>query len=310
MRPALVVGILVTTMLAGCAGDEAPSAQIQTCMEDTCQATVELNETVPDPLFIKGVVVDETITPVAGITVKLLQAKQTLAKVETGKNGAFKFDGLSNGFYRLIAEGPDHGRGEVQVDLQPDAPETVRMQVIADPVIVPIHNLVQWDGFISCSTYLGILYSSGGCAGLSIITGTNRTHDWWRPFWDELMEPGIPPSWIQAELYWEPNQVVGEALWMTNYLYHPDEPRGDWLPYAEGRSPLMLSYDAGMIDRYGLGGATNASMPHGILYQIWAGGEGITDISIMIEQPFTMYFSTFYHQTPPPGWMFVTDGEL
>ncbi len=299
--------MLLTTVLAGCSGDVTPSATIQTCDEDACQITVA---EAPEALEIRGVVVDETITPVKGVTVKLFQGTEQLAKVNTGSNGAFKFLGLADGFYRLTAQREGYDKAETQVDLQIGGPASLRMQITARPPIVPIHTLIEWDGFVSCSTYTIVVYVSAGCGFLSIVTGNPREIDRYRNFWDETMEPGIAPDWLQAELYWEANQIAGEGLWLHPWLYNPDQSGRKSLRGVEGTSPLMLAMDGVAIHEHGIGGATNVSMPHAMGYGIWAGSADPLTPSIVIEQPFTMYFSLLYHQTPPEGWMFIRDGEL
>lgn len=296
---------LVLVLLAGCSS-VTPPAQVQTCQEEACQTVIV--EDTPEPLRIEGVVVDETITPVAKATVRLFQAGEKLGQVTTGANGAFSFLGLEEGFYRLVAGGQDHSRTETQVDLKPGL-DMIRIQVVAQPPIVPIHKLVEWDGFVSCSTYTFLVYVSGDCGILQQVTGA-RDADRARDFWDEIMEADMHPDWVQSELYWESQQVMGDGLWLDTYRSSPDEWRGERLGWYEGRSPLVFSMDAQAIHDHGIGRATNVSMPHGVAHHIWAGAPDPLTPSIVIEQPFTLYFSLVYHMTPPEGWMFVTDGSL
>ncbi len=299
--------VVVAVSLAGCAEPVAPAAS-PTCDEDTCQ--VQVKEDVAVPLDIRGVIVDETITPVKGIGVTLWQGAEKLASVTTDSNGAFKFRSLDEGFYRITATGEGYSKAETQVDLQDGTPASVRIQVTAIPIPVPSHTLLQWDGFIGCGTYTVFVYVSAGCSILNTVTGNTRPAEPRRAFWDEVMEPGTPPSWVQAEMMWESQQMFADYLWLTSSRVNTDGAWAGGIGSVKGASPVMLSIDPEGIHANGIGQANNVSMPHGVGYMVWTAGPDAFTPGIAFEQPFTLYFSLVYNQQPPEGWMFVKDGHL
>ncbi len=300
--------LLVTVSLAGCSAD-TPAATVQTCQEESCIATIAGADAVDTNRDIRGVVVDETVTPVPLVRITLWQAGEKLAALTTDDQGAFTLRGVPDGFYRLVAARDGFDSTETQLDVGPSTKGTLRVQIISQPPIVPIHTLLKWDGIVGCSVRI----VNGGaqvCSLIVSILGDPSMNDHSRGFYDEIMEAGRAPSWAQAELHWESNQAAGDALMMDAWRYAPTGQTIKRVGIAEGLSPLTTAFDAKAIEDHGIGQATNVSMPHGLRFSMWSGSENNLVPAATIQQDFTLFFSLIYNVTPPEGWTFLRDGAL
>ncbi len=298
--------IVIALLLAGCSQAPQPITMADVCEASACEATVTIEDAGPTTYPVRGVVVDETVVPVAGAKVLLLQGHDPLGEVKTDQNGAFTFKGLSDGFYRLQVNREGYAQAETQLDIQGEPERMIRMQILSIPPIMPIHTIVKWDGFVGASANIGGFSPIRG--GTITLFGEQIDHSG-RSFYDELMAPGINPSWIQPEVVWESNQAAGDMLSLRLAARAPNEISRQ-VGTATAGSPLVYSMDAEAIHTHGIGRATNVSMPKGIHTDLRAGSTNFASPSLAIQQPFTMYFNILYHITPPEGWMFVTDGEL
>ncbi len=306
MRVALT--ILFVAALAGCSAD-TQTTQAVSCQAEHCQATVEIETEAPATVTIKGVVVDETVTPVPDAQIRILAANSELARVDSDSSGAFAFHGLADGFYILLITKEGYAKAETQLDIQGPPAKAIRIQILGTPPIIPTHTLLQWDGLLGCSVRW-TLGSSQFCSLVTIATGDETYDDSRRTFYDEVVSPGIHPDWVQAEMVWESNQAAGEALSLHTWSDGRTPSYSKRLGIVEGPSPLAFAMDRATIEENGIGRASNASMPQGFYFQVWAGSAGPLTPSVTCQQDFTFFLSLIYHQTPPEGWMFVTDGGL
>ncbi len=293
-------------MLSGCANVEP--VQELTCDDDACQATVFV-EDAPEgatTFTLRGVVVDEAIVPVAGINVKLLLGHKELAKITTGADGTFTFNGLTENIYRLRANGPGHEMGETQVDVPRMIDDTIRMQVLTVPIPEPTWVLTKWDGMIACGYYAVIIAVDWVCPH-HLVTGFER--DRFRHFWPEVNAIPEAPQRIQAELYWESNQVVGDRLYMSSYASNEDRSERTYQGRGTGAAPIIMTYDNATLAEARVGIDPATGTPKGLEFHIWVDGSSIAPVGFMIDQSFSLFFSVFHHAEPEQGWAFVRDGE-
>ncbi len=149
--------VLTASVLAGCAentGDEpidnGPS--------------IEATETTGG---IRGVVVDQSIVPVAGVTVVLDGLGQS---VQTDEAGLFLFNGLEAGTYFLTASHPLHDTVQQSAIVEAGVarPPAVRIQLTRLIDETPYISQVAFSGYISCSLNTPAFYSEECGEGVGI----------------------------------------------------------------------------------------------------------------------------------------------
>ncbi len=251
---------------------------------------------------LRGVVVDEAIVPVAGITVSLFLAHQALASVTTDANGAFSFAGLTENIYRLRAHGPEHGLGEIQVDVPAMVDDTIRLQVLSQLPPTPLFSVTKWDGMVHCSQYTILIRGGGSCFYRSLLgEDWNGTH-MWRSFWSETTQVGQTVSHVRFEAHWKPNQIMGESLRFNAAIVEADGYSVFGPTVAMGPSPQALAWDNATAASEGLG------TTHGIMVGAWAGTDDPLMPGVTFEQPFTGFYSVMHNAVPPADWSFGADG--
>jgi hypothetical protein len=217
-------------------------------------------------------------------------------------------------------------------------PELLRFQLVFEPRSVPYAALYKYDGFHECGfNFLRV------CSNVNILTSIvlcqygaclgNVTAD--RSLFFQAVEGG--PSFIQAELVWEPTTETGRAL---NFYIGGGNASELQLGTAStyngtgGVSPLMLRItnhegDAAWChripdppcpvpdtlnqSRIGTERTLLAQVDAGPTYPAdWPGCEdlGYCGAGFSALQPFTMFTAVFYGYEPPMDWRFVETGTL
>ena len=191
----LVILLLVATVLAGCADggtglvDDAPP--------------LDVTETTGG---IRGVVVDQAITPIEGATVTLLQSGQS---VQTDADGLFKFTGLEPGTYFLSTEKLLYEGVQTSVAVQAGVanPPLVNIQIARIAGLNPFREITQFTGFYECAFALFFITDSCDMAARTVH--------------DEGVDP-VPRSIqnnVNTDFYtWSSSiqTIVQEAFWDTS----------------------------------------------------------------------------------------------
>ncbi len=271
VRAAVVLAIL---LLSGCAS-KGPEPEPVASVEEP---------PVADGLYtIRGVVVDATITPIAGADVRI---EGTDANTTTDEAGAFIFERIPAGTYFLVASKFNHADVKMRVDI---VDEGISVRIVMElpanqqPLVVPL----QYDGHITCSLRI----PNGGFATGCIVGGFVDDIGGDRAYVDI---DGGNVAWSQTELVWTPQSTNADKLCVRIVGY------GE--PDLCGASSLMQYVDEAGAEAGGIGMGTRLEVI------VWA--DYVVDgvLGIVAEQPFQAFTHVFYNTTPPSDWLFSRDG--
>lgn len=301
MKPWLV--FLVAVAMAGCADDAAPAA--------------EEPDEVPEGRFddqtgaIRGVVVDDTINPVAGATVSYLDGEPVTA--QTDATGAFVFDNVAPGTYILRASSPLHE------PVQSSA--TVTAGTSTNVIKMQMPRLFEQDPFVSSFQFSGRLacHVQAGATAPCVTDFTQLVPPCGNGCFPELRTIlgdardfiGVIDGGWQAhvvEMTWEPStSATSQSLGITVRDF---EPGGANHHYANagGASPLLLRIDCCESHPTQSGSESIAIPPEGydnIIHFAGVRTEEGQFAALALEQAFEVFTNTFYYGIPPEGWSFI-----
>lgn len=324
--PWLLAALLCTVALAGCS--DAKKASVDDVEFDGLGL-----EATPDTGIVRGVVVDASVTPVAGadVTIELL-GKTT----QTGENGAFGFDGLAPGdhFLRVSKLGYLTTQQSVRVEANVAEPPVVKVLLERDPAATPFLQVFKFDGFLECSFSL-ILVLFAACGVLPEDVSNNEF------LVEYTFDDGL--AYVQSEVLWDSTQALGDELSVGYDDLSGAEQRD--MNGTSGKSPLVVVLDAPIIQEFALANGTaatfrvfaddvdetdavpirevqqayNESAPQPVrdvlgqdcimwptLFDACIGAGGI---GIVANQEFTVFTHAFYHFLPETGWQFSMHGD-
>ncbi len=315
MRPTPIVLLLVLALLAGCSDDKASDT-------DSEPITDDLKSTATTGV-IRGVILDETITPVEGVSVSIKGHRNATT---TGPDGRFGFDGLEPGTYVLDASKPGHDQVQTTAKVLAgvSAPAILKITLPRLPETVPYILPIQVRGILNCEVLAGALLQS---CDLDTGVAGEDTAQFFLPV-DERV-----PHAVQVELDWESNQQAGDSLTMTfgsctggDYC----SPYGigtNMLCQTWGQSLLWCSVNQYSVVRSGKGaggstvGQTNLGVGSGPGIALAVGADcslctpaatpqcsDACGVGVVLQQEFDAYVHVFYNFTPEEGWLFVEDG--
>ena len=147
MRSSVPVLLSLVVVLAGCA-DSVPQ-------EDDGFDKLDVDDRTGG---IRGVVVDTSITPVAGVTVVLNSGQETT----TDAAGVFSFTGLEPGTYFVTAEKVlyEGAQASTLVEAGVEEPPVLTIQIARIPGVQPFVQVHQFDGFYDCAFALFFITDS------------------------------------------------------------------------------------------------------------------------------------------------------
>lgn len=282
MRVGSIVGLLLIVGLTGCADegaapeDEAFSPELDEELEATDTTGV-----------IRGVVVDATITPIAGATVRLQGAG-----LETTSNaeGAFGFSDLDPGTYFVSVQkfGFESTQTSTEVVAGVQSPKVVRVQLQAIDGLVAFPETRQWEGFIQCSVRF-VVNALAACAAVSELGDDFAIR------YDDLTQV---PTFAQSEMVWDSTQSLGDSL----KIQYTDDTSGlDNFVIAQGPSPQIIAATDEVLE-------TKNIIDNGLYIRTFTGDYQDTGLSLTLQQGFTVFTSLYYHYAPPEGWLFIEEG--
>lgn len=167
MRVLLAVGLLVALALAGCSsggGGETPGN------EDKLDVDAATGG-------IRGVIVDQAISPVAGAVVTITGGLST----ESASDGTFNFTRLQPGEYLVTVGKPGFKGAQTSTTVVAGDPEpkVVKLLIERLSTATPFFEHYKLDGYYECA--YAVPFQTDGC-------------DWgYRTAWDELNNSGNPP---------------------------------------------------------------------------------------------------------------------
>lgn len=232
----LALGIL----LSGCTSTPPASA------DEVEQGLEELDLKASDTTgVIRGVVVDESITPIAEVllSVRVGDINRT---TNSTQDGLFGMDGLAPGEYFIQASkaGYKSTQSAVTVVAGVDNPPPTKIQLTVDVSSLPYFEERQYDAFIGCS----VTSPTVSAAACDIVGPVKEATN------NEFLvnyEASAPPSWIQSEAIWDSSQPAGDdlSLSLTDFSSGPQKT----VAQAAGKSPIYFTVNETLAREYNYG---------------------------------------------------------
>lgn len=293
----------------------------------------------PDPSLgaIAGVVVDDAIRPIAEASVVVTGGGSSV-NTTSDASGLFYVEGLTPGAYLVRVSKQFYSPHEqaVVVATGVEEPDLVRFQLVFEAASVPFSTVYKYEGFHECglnfirvcsniniATWIVVCGSTGGAVCLGNVTGDRSL------FFQEI--DGIP-TFLQAELVWEPTVDLGRALAFVIGGGNESELNSGFASgynFTSGESPLMLRItnhegesswcyqnveDCEVPETLNY---TRIGTERTLLGQVDAGssqevgGCGLISpcsIGLSVQQRFTMFTTVFYGYEPADEWRFTDTG--
>jgi hypothetical protein len=296
MRSALAAILLVATVLAGCSsgdGGGGPPLRVD-----------------PDTGGIRGLVVDQGITPVVGATITLNSGETT----ESGDDGAFNFTGLAPGdhFLSVTKAGFKAVQATANVVAGEAEPDIVKVLLERLTTATPYLDHFKLDGYYECAF-------SFGQPGDPVIT--DSCDFGYRTAWDEANSTGNKPPAprtvqrsINTQFIDIPSDtfaIVQEAFWESEtvpvmMILLSSTPIDNFCDCSETDyiDTTMASPTYARLDRYNATGE-DKGFPVGQT----VAARGFLDWetpSTAQNLQFTVLTTLFHNYVPDPDWTFET----
>lgn len=258
----ILVVFLVATALAGCSETASPPE------DDGFNAIdVETSDTLG---AISGVVVSETIVPIAGAAV-LLVSHDT--ETVTDEEGRFVFEDLDPGVYFVSVEAPAFAGVQTSVEVAAGEVAKPRILLAADSSPQPYHATLQHNGFmqawltIASFVLVVVAPESSGCDCEMIFTpdGNASTYIYEVTYEEALESPAGHGGYYWELLEEEPDLHIESGF---------------------ANDPIYQRIEA---DVYSPNPVMNARLTG-------------PDEWVAIDQAFQMFVTVFYLDDAPEGW--------
>lgn len=316
----LVVLFVSLVALSGCAGGEVKAPPVPDASEDFSDIAVEATATTG---VLLGVVVDEAIRPISQAKVSLRMGDGSANDKMTDDQGRFAYDGLEPNTYFLSVSHLQHTSAQVSAEVVAgdENPKVLRVQLTRLFDQNPYSEILKFDGFLACAYAFQVsstcvndytrvtgercvptsppqCYCAGGCFrdyNLARQGGNIREY---------VSAVGAGWQSIIFEETWEPTSDAGKNLGFTvSYFARPNA--GHWFGSVNGPNPILLRLDVGVEhDSASYAGEEPPMIPVEGYDQIFT-FFGAGSSSLVINQKFESFQSSFYYGIPPEGWSFV-----
>ncbi len=287
----LIVLLLITATLAGCASDEtAPPTG----------GEFEPYKPLAGKGLIRGVVVDVSITPIAGVSVALVGSETTTL---TDAEGRFEFLNVAPGahFLRVQKAGYQAVQANAQVVADEPNPPVLRIRLALDPTFIQMAETVKWDGIMNCQV--------GWNAGTGIRPGVDNNAA--NPCFaanvavedmDRIVKEyhyDATPTYSQSELIWTPSQTL--AGYMSVMYTYTAEGGLDNYARASGGSTLAIGANQTLLAEKEVGRGEP------LIVRVFA--SSADTLTIIAQQDFEVFTTTFIGFEPDEGWLYTVDGQ-
>lgn len=299
--------IALSFALAGCA-DSAPVVD-----EDAEKFNDFELEATEETGVIRGVVVDETITPIEGVEVKVEGTEKSLV---TGADGVFGFKDLAPGFYNINVDGVGYKAQRTQTNVEAGVadPPIIRVLLVAEASELPSVLPNTFNGYLDCSIS-SPAYRVAAC-GIANPGGIFKDN-----FLAEIFDLDANATWIQAEMVWESTQQAGSRMMFT--VEDSASDGGNITGDPAGESPLLAVANTDQIRAspykgYIMHRVFNYEIPEttppvpvcGIPNPIHGGTMCAKGVGATLFQPFDIYTHVFSNGKPQDGWRFSSGEEV
>lgn len=269
----LTVLALAAVALAGCSDGSPPDP----CKQPPC-------ETIPPSKgAVAGVVVDDSITPVADAVVAVVGQDHS---AQSDADGRFLLNGLDPGPHFITVSKPGYRSVQQGIDVVEGTQAAIKVLLEADPENRPYFEAYTFEGFIECGAGLVLNASTNPC-----FVSPNSVN---------VFEQGLEstPTFVQAEMVWEENSVLGSGLQYSFFVPDDSEDGADDYAAASGTSPLLLRAPGEALEAKAIGA------PEPLQIRVFPAGEEPT---VHANQGFQVFVHAFYKYQPPDSWRFSKD---
>lgn len=306
MRSWMALGLLVCLALAGCSSGGSQDAPSNDDKLDVDAATGG----------IRGVVVDQAISPVGGVLVTISGG----LTAESAEDGTFNFTKLQPGEYLVSAGKPGFKAAQTTTTVVAGDPEPRVVKLLVERLTTATAYLEHYklEGYYECA--YAIPFQTDGC-------------DWvYRTVWDEANNTGVPlplPRTIQRfsntqyiDVSEDTYSIVQEVYWDNSGVTQM------WIMIDE--TPIDNSCDCSdsygnriggpetlnRLDRYMADGSenTNFTADQGSPIGVFPTGKTVAsrgflpfgDPQYALNFQFTVVTTLFHNYVPDPEWTFLT----
>ncbi len=295
-----VLGLMVLLLLAGCA-EKAPADE---ATNDLGQDRIEVDETTG---AIRGLVVDQAITPIEGAHVIVQGAGEQL-ETTSDADGLFIFNRIDPGTYFVTVSKQFFTEAQSSVQVEAGVtPELVRVQIDQLFDQQPFVVREKFEGYFQCAYNFAVsstcvndytrIDPTGTCPGgclkeLSSLVD-NREY-----------VTAIDANWatINIELTWEASLAgTANTMGLTVSYYDRVGAGHNWGSFS-GEEPMIARLDVTAV------GGDESVFPDRIPYSglddffvFMAAGEG----QVAVGQSFEVFQTTSYIAPLPEGYSFV-----
>lgn len=289
MRTVLTLLVLLGAGLAGCTSGDSGGVQGDGFSDEVDQ---ELQATDTTGV-IRGVVVDETITPLPEAQVVLAGQDRSTT---TNADGAFGFSDLDPGTYFVTVSKAGYKKiqSATEVEAGDAAPPVMKVQLARVPSLDPFSETRHFEGFIQCS----LAFSVNAIALCSVpeIAGV-ELGDKFAVRYDDM---ATPPDHVQSEMDWRSTQALGQTLKMR----YTDDHNGGLDNYRtdEGQAPLRVTADNMTL-------IAKHFDARGLLIRVFPSYNEPPGVVLILQQSFDVYTSAFWNYAPPEDWWFLDEGQ-
>jgi hypothetical protein len=284
----LVAGLLVACALAGCSSKATPAADPVADLDLHATATTGV---------LRGIVVDEAIRPVAGVTVHSSCLNQTTV---TNANGAYGLQGLPSGtcFLTFTKRGYTTVQSSYDVQAGVSDPVVLRTQIAQLPNSKPYHDILKFHGNQAFAiTVFNPVGHTRFVSSVPIFNGTFRSN----------VEYAPNPTWEQMVLAWEAKTQASMSLQLDHCVFPKGKSTCSYSNNTWGPAPMVLTADAKLMELL----TQNETLVDGVV--VWAAGSltgvGQLDVGTTVDQDFDLITVHTYNYAPPAGYRFDLDGE-
>ncbi|HUR25544.1 MAG TPA: carboxypeptidase-like regulatory domain-containing protein [Candidatus Thermoplasmatota archaeon] len=288
MRPPLAVLVFLVSILAGCSGGGDGGA-------GPVDIPVGAGRAV-----LSGVVVDESIRPVAGAVVDVTDSG---LEATTDEAGEFLLP-VPVGSHLLEVRHASFAPIQETVSVPETGLRGLTLRLSLSASEAPYEALLKYDGFVVCSLGISLIFSEecgegvGTPAGRVGKQGNNAIR------YDFQSEsPSLKT--IVVEQVWEPTSDAGREMLVivaTNWTCEPacgGDPVG--AGNVQGPSPLLLRVDEADL-------APHLQDPATVFTTYTLARNDVSQVNVLLNQGFQLFVTLFYREGAPEGYSFVADG--